>query len=196
LSQRTIGLHEQTSIKQGTTPKSSGQRCATGLKSTPALFSGDVVGRANKPEHIGYFSGLGELFLVFGVHGREVGTEEVLKILMCCFSALVFRIEEASDFAEFAGIEPEAATACALIDLDLLPDAEEVPHHYNVITFGAIESFRRVYNDAFISLDVQQRFAGGLVGLVEFLELEIIEPDSSTAALTYVDCDIANLDLL
>ncbi|MHC4622112.1 MAG: hypothetical protein ACYTEQ_30615, partial [Planctomycetota bacterium] len=87
-------LHKQTFIKHSTTYKSSGQRCPRGLKSTPALFPRDIVGRANEPEHIGDFSGFGEFFLVFGVHGGEVGTEEVLKIFTCRFSPLLFRIEE------------------------------------------------------------------------------------------------------
>jgi hypothetical protein len=44
--------------------------------------------------------------------------------------------------------------------------------------------------------DVEQLFPIGFMGLIEFFELEVVEPDAAAASLTDVNGDIPNCHLL
>jgi len=109
---------------------------------------------------------------------------------MSRLASFLFRIEQTSNFTQLAGIQPKATTARTFVDLNLILDAEEVPHHNNSITFRAIQLLRPVDYDALVTFDVQEFFTGRLTRLIEFLKLIIIEPDAATATLANVNHNI------
>jgi len=114
-----------------------------------------IIARADKAEHICDLSGLGELSLVFSLHCVELVTKDFGKILFCGLFSFVFSIEETAYFPQLAGVEPKAAAAGTLIDLDFLFDAEKVPHHHNVITLRTLQPLCTVDDQACIALDIQ-----------------------------------------
>jgi len=155
------------------------------------LLSGDVVRWADESEHVGDFFGSVEFLLVLGQVGGELICEEVIEVFVEGLIALLFGFEERSHLAQLTRIEPDAGTLGTFVNLDLAFDAEEVAHHNNA-TFGALEPLRVVEAEIRVSLDVEEYFAVGFVRLVEFFELQIVEPDSATTCFAYIDGDIAN----
>ena len=140
-----------------------------GLECAPVLFSGDVVGRANPFEDSSDLLGLLELCLVCGLHLCEGISEDLIEIFVSGLMPLLFGFEHGADLAELTGIEPDTGTAGALIYCHLLFDAEEVPHHDDAVTLGAISSFFEVKCYGGVGFDIEQGLAGGFVGFVEFL---------------------------
>lgn len=170
--------------------------CAGRLESAPFLFSGDVIAWADESEHVRDFSGPLEAGVAFSLHCLELVAEDLIEVLVGGLVSFLFGVEHRADLLQLACVEPDSRAAGALVDFNLLFDAEEVSHHDDVVAFGALSFLFSVDDDAWVVVYIQQGFAGGFVGLIEFFDFEVVEPDSAAAVLAYVNGDFTDGHLL
>jgi hypothetical protein len=100
-----------------------------------------------------------------------------------------------ANHGEFAGIEPVTAAIGALVDLDLAFGAREMAMQLDVATAGTGAFSGRVDGNAGVPFDLQQVFAGRFLFFIDALEFERVKPNASTASLTNVHANIADLFL-
>src|SRR5437667_5801028 len=88
----------------------------------------------------------------------------------------------AADFFQLAGVEPAAAAAGALIDLDATLRAEVTSLEFDSGAFRAIAFARKINPQRRVALELDQPFAGGFAPFVHLLQFEGVEPDAATIA--------------
>src|SRR5947207_9574608 len=111
-----------------------------------------------------------------------------------CFTS-IRRGALSADLFQFAGIQPIPAAVGTLIDLDSSLGAEVVTMKFYAGTPRALALTRAVYYHVLVALDMQQRFAGGFIFLIDPFQFEGVEPDAAATALADIDFQTADLYL-
>jgi hypothetical protein len=96
--------------------------------------------------------------------------------------------------SQLAGVQPVATALGALVYLDAPERAEEMAHHHDVPAFGTIPAPFMVDFHTGLRANVHQHIAGELVGVVELLQFEVIEPDAAATADADIHHDSAGFD--
>jgi hypothetical protein len=95
---------------------------------------------------------------------------------------------------QFAGIEPIAAAAWALVHFDPALGTEKVPVKFYSRAARAIAFARTVYHNVLIALNMKQGFASRLVLFVDALQFERVKPDTATPTLANINFKTTDLN--
>src|SRR5262249_12131891 len=91
-----------------------------------------------------------------------------------------------ADFFQLARVEPVTAAIRTVIHFDLFPGTEEMPEELHVFAAGTGAFAGEIHDYARIALDAQEMLAGHFALLVDALQFEGIEPNSSTTPVAAV----------
>jgi len=79
------------------------------LKGAPILFSGNVIGRANKAKHICNLAGFVKLNFIFSPHCGQLIAKDFREILISRLVPFLFGIKETAYFCQLADVQPKAS---------------------------------------------------------------------------------------
>src|SRR5262249_54559418 len=149
------------------------------LERGAGLLAREVPARADEAEGMREALRLLELGLVFLVRLREQRVYDLREVRVRRGMARGLCHELPADAAELACVEEDAAALGALVDRHCPLHAPEVAHHHDAVGVARADvALRRVDTHVRVARDVEERLAGRLGLLVEFPQLEMIEPDS------------------
>src|SRR5207248_7323469 len=165
------------------------------LERSPGLFAGEVVTGAEELEDVGDLAGALALGLVLAEHAGELGIEHLAVVGLRGLVAVGVGLVVRANGSELSGVEENPFALGALVHHDVPFDAPEVPHHDDAGIAGTVAPLLRIHLDGGILIDVEQRLARRLVGLVDLAERPFVELQSAAAALAGLELHIAHRDL-